>query len=86
MGRILIETPPGQVSYYTAEIERTGIFLEKSKEAFAEIEEEEKNGKSKDAFASPRAASSCVHPRGILVLGVCQVNYQNCRKTESNLN
>ena len=53
MGRILIETPPGQVSYYAAEIERTGIFLEKSKDAFAEIEEEEKNGKSKDAFASP---------------------------------
>ena len=34
----------------------------------------------------PRAASSCVHPRGVLVLGVCQVNYQNCDKTKSNRN
>ena len=40
----------------------------------------------KSASSSPRAASSCVHPRGILVLGVCQVNYQNCHKTKSNLN
>ena len=57
MGRIPIETPPGQVSYYAAEtqqkLKEPEFFLEKSKDAFAEIEEEEKNGKSKDAFASP---------------------------------
>ena len=45
-----------------------------------------KKKNSTDAPVTHRTASSCVHPRGILVLGVCQVNYQNCDKIRSNLN